>query len=60
MIAAETVLSGAEHPGTELKVLCSPAGFYIGYLNKDGSPYSRETTYLSEGAAENLIQLLRT
>ncbi len=56
----ETVLSGAPHPGTDLKVLESPAGFYLGYLDEHGLPYSRETLYLTKDVAEKLLPLLRT
>lgn len=53
MIKGETVGTGAEHPGTELKVLRSNAGYYIGHLDVDGAPYSRESGYYkTEEAAE--------
>lgn len=45
MIKGETVLTGAEHPGTKLLVLESSAGYYLGFLDKDGAPYSRESDY---------------
>ena len=38
-------MRGAKHPGTELEVLMSAAGYYIGYPDKDGAPYSRESDY---------------
>jgi len=61
MIAKETVLSGAEHPGTELLILSSPAGYYIGFLCKDGMPYSRESRYFEHFEdAETLLEFLRT
>lgn len=44
----ETVLTGGAHPGTELEVMVSPAGFYLGFRDKDGMPYSRETVYFQE------------
>lgn len=44
MIRGETVLTGARHPGTELKVLHSPAGWYLGFT-EGGMPYTRETEY---------------
>jgi hypothetical protein len=44
-IAGETVLAGAPHPGTPLKILKSPAGWYIGFTDDSGLPYSRETDY---------------
>ena len=54
----ETVLSGAEHPGTELKVMNSGNGYYLGFATKDGMPYSRETTYF--GDRPSAIQVLRS
>ena len=51
----ETVLKGAEHPGTELEVLESPAGFYLGFRDKDGAPYSRESGYFGDRASAELI-----
>lgn len=45
MIPGETVATGAKHPGTPLRVLKSAAGFYLGYLDTDGCPYSRESGY---------------
>ena len=56
MLEGETVLSGAGHPDTELLVLQSAAGFYIGYLSEDGFPYSRESGYFAtaEEAKESL------
>lgn len=41
----ETVGRGATHPGTPLEILQSAAGYYLGHLDTDGSPYSRETGY---------------
>ena len=41
----ETVASGAPHPDTEILVLQSAAGYYIGFLTTDGFPYSRESGY---------------
>ena len=56
MLDMETVLSGAGHPDTELLVLQSAAGFYIGYLTKDGFPYSRESGYYeTEELAETAL-----
>jgi hypothetical protein len=56
MLEGETVASGAGHPGTELLVLQSAAGFYIGYLTKDGFPYSRESGYYeTEELAETAL-----
>ena len=45
MLQGETVESGGKHPGTELRVLNTPAGYYLGYLDKDGLVWSRETGY---------------
>lgn len=59
MIPGETVASGAPHPGTDLRVLQSPAGFYLGYLDRDGLPYSRETRYMTEGKAESALKALK-
>lgn len=55
MIFAETVLSGAKHPGTELEVLESVAGFYLGFRDEDGLPYSRETVYFGDRASAELV-----
>ncbi len=55
----ETVLSGASHPGTKLEVLSSNAGYYLGYRDEDGIPYSRETMYMSEATATHMIELIR-
>ena len=60
MQKGETVVSGAPHPGTELEVLESPAGFYLGYLAKSGEPYSRETQYFTErDQAEAVLSFFR-
>lgn len=59
MIKRETVLSGADHPGTEIKVLSTPAGYYLGFLDKDGSPYSRETEYMPLEQAQLMLHLMR-
>ncbi len=37
---SETVHGGATHPGTKLKVMRSAAGFYLGYTDVGGMPYS--------------------
>jgi hypothetical protein len=56
----ETVLTGAPHPGTELQVMSSGAGFYLGYRDKDGMPYSRESDYFqSEIVAQKMLDSLR-
>ena len=55
----ETVLSGAPDPSTPLRVLSSQAGWYVGYLDYYGLPYSRETVYLSShAAATRALQLI--
>lgn len=51
MFFAETVVAGANNPGTEPRVLCSNAGHYVGYLDTDGSPYSRESEYFPDEAS---------
>jgi hypothetical protein len=57
---AETVLTGAPHPGTELRVLQSAAGYYLGFRDKDGMPYSRESTYFpDEHTAAQVLAVLR-
>ena len=55
----ETVLSGAEHPVTRLSILHSPAGYYLVFLDKQGRPYSRESGYLSQNAAQDMLRVLR-
>lgn len=45
MMKGETVFTGAKHPGTELHVFHTTAGYYVGYLTPDGAPYSRESIY---------------
>jgi len=44
-IQGETVATGAQAPGTNIQVLQSAAGYYIGYLDEEGYPYSRESGY---------------
>jgi hypothetical protein len=56
----ETVLAGAKHPGTTLEVMESPAGFYLGFRDEDGIPYSRESGYFGDrGSAEQVLRSLR-
>ena len=45
VMKGETVRGGAENPGTPIAILHSGGGFYFGYLETDGSPYSRESGY---------------
>ena len=60
MMAGETVLSGAKHPGTRLQVCESGAGFYIGFVDKDGAPYSRESVYFGDReSASYFLSLIR-
>jgi len=60
MIPKETVLAGGEHPGTKLTVLQSPAGWYVGFKDKNGMPYSRESKYFNtKKGAESLLGALR-
>ena len=62
MIVNETVLSGAEHPGTKLEVIhSSSGGWYVGFFSKDGTPYSRESRYFrTRQGAESLLSALRS
>lgn len=59
MMPGETVLSGAKHPGTKLEVLYSPAGYYLGFRDKDGAAYSRESEYLPKEVAHAILNALR-
>ena len=60
MLRGETVLSGAEHPGTPLVVMQSPAGWYVGFKDKQGAPYSRESRYFNtRKGAEGALSVLR-
>lgn len=60
MIKGETVLSGAKHPGTKLTVLESPHGWYVGFKDKNGAPYSRESHYFrTKKGAASLLEVLR-
>ena len=52
MIPGETVRTGAEWPGTPLRILQSNAGWYLGYLDRFGEPYTRETHYYPDRASE--------
>lgn len=61
MMKGETVLSGGQHPGTPLRVLQSPNGWYLGFLDKDGLPYSRESIYYqSSDVALYVLNQLRS
>ena len=60
MMNGETVLSGAPHPGGRLKILRSPAGWYLGFTDSDNLPYTRETRYFSnEAVAQQVLEALR-
>jgi len=60
MMKGETVLTGGEHPGTELEIMESPAGWYLGFRDKDGMPYSRETQYLyTQHQAQIVLDIIR-
>jgi len=56
-LPGETVHLGAPHPNTPLRVCHSAAGYYIGYLDTDGSPYSRESVgyYGTSEAAQSAL-----
>ena len=55
----ETVLTGAAHPGTELQILESAGGHYLGVLDREGAPYSRETDYMTKADAEIMLSWIR-
>ena len=57
----ETVMQGAAHPGTKLKVMQSAAGYYLGFaMEGNDQPYSRETVYFGDrGSAEQVLKLFR-
>jgi hypothetical protein len=60
MMKGETVLSGAPHPGTELEVMESVGGFYLGFRDTDGAPYTRETQYFrNRDLAEMVLKTTR-
>lgn len=49
MLPRETVCSGAEHPGTDHEIMQTSDGrYYVGFRDKDGMPYSRETVYVDD------------
>lgn len=58
MMAGETVYSGAPHPGTDLAASASPAGYYVGFHDKDGAPYSRETPYFKDFETACQVRLI--
>ena len=60
MFPSETVLSGGTHPGTTLTVLKSNAGWYVGFKDKNGAPYSRESRYFNtQKGAISLLGAMR-
>ena len=59
MIRGETVLTGGPHPDTDLEVLQTGAGFYLGFRDTDGAPYTRETEYMTERMARAILELIR-
>lgn len=60
MMKGETVLSGAPHPHTELEIMDSPAGWYLGFRDKDGAPYTRETQYMyTQHQAQIVLDIIR-
>jgi hypothetical protein len=61
MLEGETVLSGAEHPGTALEVMESGAGrFYLGFPDEHGAPYTRESVYFAtKEHAESALAMMR-
>lgn len=59
-IKGETVLTGAPHPGTDLSVMHSGAGYYLGFPDIDGGPYSRESGYFPDHeSADRVLSVLR-
>lgn len=58
MIEGETVRTGAPNPGTEMRVLRSAAGWYVGFLDRDNMPYTRESEYYKdyEEAAQDIVK----
>jgi hypothetical protein len=54
----ETVHLGGElpYPGAKLQVCVSAAGYFLGYIDKDGLPWSRESHYFKVvGAASRAL-----
>ena len=48
----ETVAMGAAlpYPGAKPEILYNGTGYYIGYVDTDGQPYTRESRYYEDGA----------
>lgn len=59
MLDGETVLSGAPHPGTTLQVLQSGGSYYLGFIEKNGAPYTRETDYMTQAQAQVMLRAFR-
>lgn len=59
MFKGETVLTGGKHPGTDLVVIKSTGGFYLGFRTEYGDPYSRETAYMTERMARAIYEVIR-
>jgi len=59
VISKETVLTGGAHPHTNLEVIGTKAGYYLGFRDADGSPYSRETYYMPKHLAEAVFAQIR-
>jgi len=59
LLKKETVLSGAEHPGTKLEAIHTNHGYYLGFRDEDGLPYSRETYYMPKTLAEAMLVQFR-
>lgn len=60
MMFAETVSAGAPHPGTEPEVMSTAAGYYIGFRDEDGLPYSRETGYFAtQSEADSNLEIFK-
>ncbi len=38
----------------------SPAGFYLGFMHEIGEPYSRETVYMTEASAKQILDMIRS
>ena len=59
MLKKETVLTGADHPGTKLEVIHTNHGYYLGFRDEDGSAYSRETYYMPKTLAVAVLAQVR-
>ena len=56
----ECVSTGANPPYKEAlpQICCSPAGYYVGFLDEDGRPYSRESGYYRDREMLDALWLL--